>query len=119
MVTVCSLDSVHSLLDQIQKGYNKAASVFIDDCLSAIQGLDVDSPLFRSKIQLQQCTIMSGMGKYEEALSSCDSAVDIRCVIHFRSPHPLCIIYNFLTDKGHSVESIATPFPLHPRRRRT
>jgi len=64
--------------EQIQKGYNKAASVFIDDCLSAIRGLDVDSPLFRSKIQLQQCTILSGMGKYEEALSNCDSAVEIR-----------------------------------------
>ena len=33
------------------------ASEFVDDCLSAIRGLDVDSPLFRSKIQLKQCTI--------------------------------------------------------------
>jgi hypothetical protein len=54
--------------EQIQKGYNNAASGFVDDCLSAMRGLDVDSPLFRSKIQLKQCTILSGMGKHEEAL---------------------------------------------------
>ena len=64
--------------EEIQKGYNKAASVFVDDCLSAMRGLDVDSPLFRSKIQLKQCTILSGMGKYEEALNNCDSAVEQR-----------------------------------------
>lgn len=64
--------------EQIEKGYNKAASDFVDDCLSAMRGLDVDSPLFRSKIQLKQCTILSGMGKYEEALSNCDSAVEQR-----------------------------------------
>lgn len=65
-------------LFQIQKGYNKAASVFVDDCLSAMRGLDVDSPLFRSKIQIKQCTILSGMGKYEEALNNCDAAVELR-----------------------------------------
>jgi tetratricopeptide (TPR) repeat protein len=64
--------------EQIEKGYNKAASVFVEDCLSAMRGLDVDSPLFRSKIQLKQCTILSGMGKYEEALDNCDSAVENR-----------------------------------------
>jgi len=64
--------------EQIKKGYNKAASVHVDDCLSAMRGLDVDSPLFRSKIQLKQCTILSGMGKYEEALNNCDSAVELR-----------------------------------------
>jgi len=64
--------------EQIEKGYNKAASVFVEDCLSAMRGLDVDSPLFRSKIQLKQCTILSGMGKYEEALNNCDSAVENR-----------------------------------------
>ncbi|GMH63681.1 hypothetical protein TL16_g03779 [Triparma laevis f. inornata] len=64
--------------EQIQKGYNKAASVLIDDCLSAMRGLDVDSPLFRSKIQLKLCTILSNMDKHEEALSNCDSAVEIR-----------------------------------------
>lgn len=62
--------------DQIEKGYNKAASVHVEDCLSAMRGLDVDSPLFRSKIQLKQCTILSGMGKYEEALHNCDSAIE-------------------------------------------
>eukprot|EP00537_Pseudo-nitzschia_pungens_P005953 CAMPEP_0172360826 /NCGR_PEP_ID=MMETSP1060-20121228/4780_1 /TAXON_ID=37318 /ORGANISM="Pseudo-nitzschia pungens, Strain cf. cingulata" /LENGTH=652 /DNA_ID=CAMNT_0013082915 /DNA_START=36 /DNA_END=1994 /DNA_ORIENTATION=+ len=64
--------------EQIEKGYNKAASDFVDDCLSAMRGLDVDSPLFRSKIQLKQCTILSGMAKHEEALSNCDSAVEQR-----------------------------------------
>ncbi|VEU36728.1 unnamed protein product [Pseudo-nitzschia multistriata] len=64
--------------EQIEKGYNKAASTFVDDCLSAMRGLDVDSPLFRSKIQLKQCTILSGMGKHEEALANCDSAVEQR-----------------------------------------
>jgi len=64
--------------EQIQKGYNMAASSFVDDCLSAMRGLDVDSPLFRSKIQLKQCTILSSMGKHEEALGNCDSAVDVR-----------------------------------------
>jgi hypothetical protein len=65
-------------LAQIQKGYNKAAAEIVDDCLSAMRGLDVDSPLFRSKIQLKQCTILSAMGKYEEALENCDSAVELR-----------------------------------------
>jgi len=64
--------------EQIQKGYNNKASEFVDDCLSAIRGLDVDSPLFRSKIQLKQCTIQSAMGKHEEALSNCDAAVELR-----------------------------------------
>ncbi len=64
--------------EQIQKGYNNAASGFVDDCLSAMRGLDVDSPLFRSKIQLKQCTILSGMGKHEEALEYCDKAVELR-----------------------------------------
>jgi len=62
--------------EQIEKGYNKAAAEHVEDCLSAMRGLDVDSPLFRSKIQLKQCTILSGMGKYEEALNHCDSAVE-------------------------------------------
>mmetsp|Transcript_2529 Transcript_2529/g.5377 ORF Transcript_2529/g.5377 Transcript_2529/m.5377 type:complete len:722 (-) Transcript_2529:60-2225(-) len=64
--------------EQIQKGYNKVASGLVDDCLSAMRGLDVDSPLFRSKIQLKQCTILSGMGKHEEALDNCDTAVELR-----------------------------------------
>lgn len=50
----------------------------MDDCLTAMRGLDVDSPLFRSKIQLKQCTILSGMGKHEEALQNCDTAVELR-----------------------------------------
>ena len=64
--------------EQIEKGYNKVASEFVEDCLVAMRGLDVDSPLFRSKIQLKQCTILSGMGQYEEALNNCDSAVEQR-----------------------------------------
>lgn len=43
-----------------------------------MRGLDVDSPLFRSKIQLKQCTILSSMGKHEEALNNCDTAVELR-----------------------------------------
>ena len=54
------------------------ASGIIDDCQLAMRGLDVDSPLFRSKIQLKQCTILSGMGKHEEALANCDAAVELR-----------------------------------------
>ena len=53
----------------------------MEDCLSAMRGLDVDSPLFRSKIQIKQCTILAGMGKYEEALENCDTAVELRYVI--------------------------------------
>jgi len=64
--------------EQIQKGYNKVASGIIDDCQLAMRGLDVDSPLFRSKIQLKQCTVLSGMGRHEEALANCDSAVELR-----------------------------------------
>lgn len=76
------LKKVVKLLDkaeeQIQKGYNNAASEFVTDSLSAMRGLDVDSPLFRSKIQLKRCTILSSMGKYEEALENCDQAVELR-----------------------------------------
>lgn len=73
LLTMCA-----SLRKKIQKGYNKAASTLIGDCLSAMRGLDVDSPLFRSKIQLKQCTIQSAMGKHEEALANCDAAVKLR-----------------------------------------
>jgi tetratricopeptide (TPR) repeat protein len=46
-----------------------------------MRGLDIDSsPLFRSKIELQQCTILSGMRKHEEALIHCDTAVQLRTV---------------------------------------
>ncbi|GMI24258.1 hypothetical protein TeGR_g10607 [Tetraparma gracilis] len=72
------IKALGSAEEQIQKGYNKAASGHIDDCLSALKGLDVDSPLFRSKIQLKLCTILSSMDKHEEALSNCDSAVRVR-----------------------------------------
>ncbi len=64
--------------EQIQIGYNTAASEFVSESLSAMRGLDVDSPLFRSKIQLKRCTILSSMGKYEEALENCDQAVELR-----------------------------------------
>jgi len=72
--------------EQIQKGYNQKASAIVDDCLSAMRGLDVDSPLFRSKIQLKQCTILSGMGKHEEALNNCDSAIEVRTTSTSVSP---------------------------------
>lgn len=76
------LKKVVKLLDkaeeQIQKGYNNAASEFVTESLSAMRGLDVDSPLFRAKIQLKRCTILSSMGKYEEALMNCDEAVELR-----------------------------------------
>ncbi|KAL7444388.1 hypothetical protein ACHAXH_009988 [Discostella pseudostelligera] len=76
------LKKVIKLLDkaeeQIQKGYNNAASEFVTESLSAMRGLDVDSPLFRSKMQLKRCTILSSMGKYEEALENCDQAVELR-----------------------------------------
>jgi len=52
--------------------------VHVDDCLSAMRGLDVDSPLFRSNIQLKQCTILANMDRAEEALSHCDAAVEVR-----------------------------------------
>jgi tetratricopeptide (TPR) repeat protein len=64
--------------EQIQKGYNKKASEIVEDCLVAMRGLDVDSPLFRTKIQLKQCAILSGMQKHEEALEYCDAALDVR-----------------------------------------
>ena len=67
--------------EQITKGYNKAASVIVDECLSAMRGLDVDSPLFRSKIQLKLCSIQSNMGKIEEALINCDAAIKVRLAI--------------------------------------
>ena len=62
---------------EIKKGYNKAAGEFVNDCLSAMRGLDVDSPLFRSHIQLKQCSIQSGMGNHEEALNICDTALEL------------------------------------------
>ncbi|KAL3908860.1 MAG: hypothetical protein SGARI_002876 [Bacillariaceae sp.] len=63
---------------EIQKGYNNAAAELVEECLSAMRGLDVDSPLFRSKIMLKKCKILSSMGKHEQALTNCDPAVALR-----------------------------------------
>ena len=43
-----------------------------------MRGLDVNSPLFRTKVQLKLCFIQSNMGKHEEALDNCDTAVRVR-----------------------------------------
>ena len=43
--------------------------------LSASRGLDVDSPIFRSSIQLQLCKVQSKLKQHEEALETCDEVV--------------------------------------------
>ena len=64
--------------DQIEKGYFKTAAQHIDECLSAMRGLDVDSPLFRSKVALKLCTVLASMNQAEEALNQCNTAVEVR-----------------------------------------
>ena len=51
--------------DKLTEGYNRKAMEIVDQCLSAIRGLDVDSPIFRSIIQLKLCRVQSGLGLHE------------------------------------------------------
>jgi len=64
--------------DEMEKGFNKKAMDIIDECLSAVRGLDVDSPMFRSVIQLKLCKVQSRLRRHEEALENCDSAIKQR-----------------------------------------
>jgi hypothetical protein len=66
-----------------------------------MRGLSVDSPLFRSKIQLKLCTILSNMDKHEEALSNCDSAVEVRDGSEFVSPISLKEAYLVRAEGEH------------------
>jgi DnaJ family protein C protein 3 len=61
--------------EQLDKGYNNKAFEYIDECLSASRGLDVDSPIFRSSIQLKLCKVQSKLKRHEEALETCDEVV--------------------------------------------
>lgn len=64
--------------EKLTAGYNRKAMEFVDQCLSAIRGLDVDSPIFRSIIQLKLCRVQSGLGLHEEAIENCDKVVEQR-----------------------------------------
>ena len=71
--------------EQLDKGYNNKAFEYIDECLSASRGLDVDSPIFRSSIQLKLCKVQSKLKRHEEALETCDEVRQPR--------HDFIIIY--------------------------
>jgi tetratricopeptide (TPR) repeat protein len=64
--------------EQVEKGYNKKAMELIYETEAAMRGLDVDSPIFRSVIEVKMCKVLSSLQKHEEALISCDSAVTQR-----------------------------------------
>jgi len=64
--------------EQMEKGFNKKGMDIIDECLSAVRGLDVDSPMFRSVIQLKLCKVQSRLRRHEEALENCDAAIKQR-----------------------------------------
>ena len=63
---------------ELEKGYSKKSMQLIDDTLFQMTGLDVDSPLFRSSVQLQRGTALARMAKFEEGLSTLDNVVTMR-----------------------------------------
>lgn len=63
---------------KLEEKYNKQAMELIDECLSAVRGLDVDSPLFRSIIQLKLCKVQSALRMHEESIETCDAVVSAR-----------------------------------------
>jgi tetratricopeptide (TPR) repeat protein len=66
------LKFVVSLLEdaekQLGKGYNHKAVDKLDEVLSSLQGMDVDSNVFRSTILLKLCRAKAAMKQHEEAL---------------------------------------------------
>lgn len=72
------MELLNTTEEHIQEGDYEKALDSIDHCLSATRGLDAQSTLFLSSIQLKNCTILSNMGKDEEALANCDMAVETR-----------------------------------------
>jgi tetratricopeptide (TPR) repeat protein len=72
------LKFVVSLLEdaekQLGKGYNHKAVDKLDEVLSSLQGMDVDSNVFRSTILLKLCRAKAAMKQHEEALEYCEQA---------------------------------------------
>lgn len=75
------LKFVVSLLDdaekQLGKGYNHKAVDKLDEVLNSLQGMDVDSNVFRSTILLKLCRAKAAMKQHEEALDYCEQAYDV------------------------------------------
>ena len=63
---------------QITEGYNKKGIEIIQETMSKMKGLDVDSLLFRSTILLKLGRAESSMNKHEEALEHLDFVVKVR-----------------------------------------
>ncbi len=75
------LKEVVSLLEdaetQVTKGYNHKAVDKLDEVMSQLRGMDVDSNVFRSTILLKLCRAKAAMNQHEEALDHCEKAYDV------------------------------------------
>ena len=59
---------------QVTKGYNHKAVDKLDEVMSQLRGMDVDSNVFRSTILLKLCRAKAAMNQHEEALDHCEKA---------------------------------------------
>jgi len=62
------------------KGYNHKALGVLDEALGLMRSLQMSSGTFRSRILLKLCAANSQIKRHEEALISCDQAVELRTV---------------------------------------
>lgn len=66
--------------DKLTKGRNHDALELLEQSLSILRGMEVDSGAMRSSVLLKLCRAQSGMNMHEEAFVNCDLAVDSRNV---------------------------------------
>jgi tetratricopeptide (TPR) repeat protein len=64
--------------EQLAKSQNHKALATLDEALSGMKGMDVNSGLFRSGLLLRQCRGYSELKRHEEALMACDQSVQRR-----------------------------------------
>jgi len=64
--------------EKLAKSQNHKALKTLEEALSGMKGMEVNSGLFRSGLQLRQCKGYSELKRHEEALLACDQSVQRR-----------------------------------------
>jgi len=64
--------------EKLSKSQNHKALATLEEALSGMKGMDVNSGLFRSGLLLRQCKGYSELKRHEEALMACDQSVQVR-----------------------------------------
>jgi len=64
--------------EKLGKSQNHKALATLEEALSGMKGMDVNSGLFRSGLLLRQCKAYGELKRHEEALMACDQSVQRR-----------------------------------------